>query len=117
MSLIAFMRARIADEEAFVRSLETTISYRPRWITDLAGKVVVGPPQAIDIRESMLAECRAKRRVLEIYCETFWLDPGAPDEEREAATSATAAAAMIRALAAAFAWHSEYRPEWWPLRR
>lgn len=70
-----------------------------------------GPHIARHDPARVLAECEAKRRIVEEYEANFWPDPG----DREALTDASSAAspaAMIRLLALPYADHPDYREEW-----
>ena len=112
--LVAFLRARVAEDEARARSAAE--SYGDRWTADASGGVrgsieyvsVIGEPGSPDDYVArhdparVLREVDAKRRIVDRYA---WL--------REHGDTGDAAW-ILPLLAAAYADHPDYREEWRP---
>lgn len=97
VTLADFLLARIADDEA-------------AWSRGLD---LVTRPDFARLAGHMLADCEAKRRIVDTFISTVeWAespDCPAPHVYRERAAALTEA---LEALALAFADHADYREEW-----
>lgn len=107
LTLTEFLLARIGEDEAVARRVAVETAYPPpKPIGGIPRLGIVGYSTA-----RVLAECEAKRRIVEAHpsrfggCETCHELDG-PD--------AYAPCATLRALAAVYAQHPDYRSEWTP---
>lgn len=128
MTIIEFLLARIAEDEAKIAAMtgearrvkEAPIfrDHPARWLDSV--DIFVSPAR-------WTAECAAKRKIVERYVDEHervlsyrnprWED-GMTDDDRierrlQEARNATAEA-LVRALAAVYAGHPDYDPEWRP---
>ncbi len=115
--LADFLLARIAEDEAVARTAADTEG-ASRWATlppgetpDIDANMGTLPHITRHDPARVLAECEAKRAIIAAYREGLWVDPG-NRQECAAAVSAEPAASMMRALAAVYADHPDYRDEW-----
>lgn len=119
MTLPEFLLARIAEDQARAESL-TEIKWQPRWVTSPDNRVLVKPPPEIEWQPRLLAECEAKRRILERLASVNdphsrdWTtgSPGADPEYVGGVSAALEYAA--RSLALPYADHPDYQQEWKP---
>lgn len=109
MTLTDFLLQRIAEDEAESRHRDTvTFGDQQRALAGIQG--------AFDPAR-VLAECDAKRRIVGLFTEGYWCDPGDAREltyDDGHPNSAYVAGHMIRALALPYADHPDYREEWKP---
>lgn len=101
MNITEFLEARIAEDEARASVGWTTMHEESRWEVDNYGQNFLTP-------SAILAECAAKRAIIE-----DWDDPSGPGVwEGYGAGHALAADRAVRALAAVYKNHRDYRQEW-----
>ena len=106
VSLSDFLLARIAEDEAVARALD----WMPRWV--MAHDLVSAPTGVTEhiIRHDprrVLAECEAKRRIVEFASED-------EDAGFEANDAGVYARFILRHLATVYAENPDYREEWRP---
>jgi hypothetical protein len=113
MMLVEFLEARIAEDEARAKSIES-VTYRPRWWTDAGGEMLESPPPLPDMRVRLLAECEVKREIVR-RCRR---ERGRFDQFGESVGNPVQAVvaweAAVRLLAAIYSDHEDYRAEWRP---
>jgi hypothetical protein len=112
LTLVEFLLARIAEDQRRARDL-VSVSFTPRWLTDGNGKVIEKPAPEINLKERLLAECEAKRRIME----------AARHAEVEGGGAAIVMfdgyprdgiVRVLAALALPYADHPDFREEWRP---
>jgi hypothetical protein len=129
VTLVEFLLARIAEDEEVVHGVYTEGAWgSPGALTDHEGVEVhaldSGAPVAMvyerrDARQvarfnpaRTLADCQAKRRITQAVIDGQWAQ--FPDYDGRCVTAMKDAVAH---LAAAYADHPDYRPEWRPAAR
>ena len=118
-ALLDFLLARIVEDEEAAHAAEatewSTTRHRNVKAVDDGLIAAVGTHSAAHIArhdpQRVLAECRAKRRIIRLATEADraprFAVPTAPEEAR-----AFTLDAVVRALAAVYEDHPDYRPEW-----
>jgi len=142
--LAAFLKARLAEDEAVARAVTVPHEWHtgpgddPEWTDEelvcmwppefhtpyekdkhWRGLTVPGPALAAHIARHdparVLREVEAKRRIVDAYAEVVEFYQPDPAEWHEVADGHAAALHdAVRALAAVYADHPDYRPEWAP---
>jgi hypothetical protein len=97
LTLTDFLLARIAEDEARFRRVEFELSY-------------------INLFDRLLAECEAKRRIVELRYSWNLQAERNPEPPFSSIfqTQVNTADAILRALALPYADHPDYRDEWQP---
>jgi hypothetical protein len=127
LTLADFLLARIAEDEAAVHGIEHGFDWDPRAresrAADERGLEWINPSDQwsdtyrLDVpSDRILAECEAKRRIVELANEASGLDMSV-DLDRRVGTRDTVAEPyvgdlILRALALPYADHADYRDEW-----
>jgi len=136
LTLSDFLLARIAEDEAVARAHgERHVWMTPgmNWGGEWSGTIYPAPltgyaePGMIVPRSRVLAECEAKRRIVELHDYTRWVDVNGPtadvctDGEVDVDGEPIAQpgrpqhpCATLIALALPYGDHPDYRPEWRP---
>lgn len=99
--LVGFLLARIAEDEAAARE---SVEYEEN-VWEAAGWL---PPSRV------LAECEAKRRIVEQYADAERRRVADPLDMAVAPRRVFALERVLRALALPYADHPDYREEWRP---
>lgn len=102
-TLAHFLLDRIAEDEAAARYVEDSVSARRRWHHHADGNVdEVTPARWSEpfMPTRVLAECEAKRRIVDI---SLAFDPHENDD-----------IGLLKSIALPYADHAEYREEWKP---
>ena len=105
--LTEFLLARITEDESRASSGWSRLG-DTRWETDNYGRDFLTPSAA-------LAECAAKRAIIEMAQDATDLDKYATDdwpESRNLATQPYCGDVILRAIAAVYKGHPDYRQEW-----
>jgi len=116
MTLRDFILSRVAEDEAVARAViaryapdAVTMTREDPWPEEAAFTARYDPTR-------VLAECEAKRRVVEEYDQAVFDDKAVPHGDNEAGWVADAvllhSRLMLRIHAATYADHSHYRDEW-----
>lgn len=112
MTLAEFLLARIADDEQQAREAiaerERVAPSYPVPDMDFRAWSDTGVPAVLVGAERVLAECEAKRHVIELHYSWELHAAGAPLLEVQAG----AAEAILRVLATVYADHPDYQEEW-----
>jgi hypothetical protein len=138
LTLAEFLLARIDDDKAWVQMvLDDYAQHLVNWSCPVTGVVNVGDPGMDGLLPTgdgplaqhiarwdparVLAECDAKRRIIELFRETTEGEDGISDDAdflRQMDEIATgrweALRSVIRLLALPYADHPDYREEWRP---
>lgn len=119
MTLSEFLLARILElEDAARRALDATGGIQEGWTLNVVRQLALGGfSNAIVVQasyaepSSVLAECEAKRRIVEALTAAIEYD----ESVHEAwTTTATEGARVLNHLSAVYADHPDYREEWKP---
>lgn len=111
LPLTAFLLARIAEDEAEARGYLDDLNERPPSAYDMeqVGWIEAGSP------ERVLAECEAKRRIVELHqSDDPRLGICTTCHDYVAHDAITWPCPTLRAAGAVYADHSDYREEWRP---
>jgi hypothetical protein len=102
MTITAFLEARIASDEAEARAMADVEFFNGGWTDEHANKI--------------LAECAAKRAVIEQADEATGLDMSVDNDRlvgtRDMAKEPYCGDLILRSLAAVYSDHPDYQPEW-----
>ncbi|GAA3510375.1 hypothetical protein GCM10022234_00860 [Aeromicrobium panaciterrae] len=113
LTLAEFLLARIADDEEAAQKTIADFRYEPDDQAWLAGEMSGTPIVAVSA-ERALAECKAKRAIVELHDETgrsrAALDDAQGDPDLDAVMGPLRDA--LRAVAGVYADHRDYQPEW-----
>jgi hypothetical protein len=119
-ALAEFLLARIAEDEAVARA---AIMYRSRVFGGDVGEVApdfdvrpnddLSVPAVVVGPERLLAECEAKRRIVEQYAEHADYD-NVEDSYEHATGRIVGLGEAVRLLAEVYGDHPDYREEWRP---
>jgi len=120
LTLTGFLLARIAEDEAEAAKLLRRAQDHELAIQEprLLGTTIPGWhdwPLVQDLAARVLAECEAKRRIVEMAQETLATEgAGFPADDSGFEEAHSLAAATLRALATVYADHPEFREDWRP---
>jgi hypothetical protein len=115
VNISEFLEARISEDEAAAREVETDFQFDPS--SPLYSPLDVYSPGGYDTAPvisidstRVLAECAAKRAIIK-----EWEDPALlQDYDREGAFYASAITHVLECLAAVYKDHPDYQKEWLP---
>lgn len=113
--LAEFLLARIADDEAVARdgAEQTYPGFEPWRLHNQVRHAFGQPSPVIASRARVLAECDAKRRIVEESTKEAWvIEQGHRTEWTEGGQAARGT--VLRFLALPYADHPDYREEWRP---
>jgi hypothetical protein len=131
MDLAEFLLARITDEESLARDAASEGNpHRSGWqlwtnkVDTTPGGEVLGPRGSVEAHPSrVLAECEAKRRIVELHAITVtedWINPidgpAYRDDDHSCAICGWVrdACETVKLLALPYADHPDYEEEWKP---
>jgi hypothetical protein len=109
MSLAEFLLARIAEDEADAQRLADTLIVTGGDRYNIGGfQPLLHPPVPV-IPAKLLAECEAKRRIVERH---RWAEEHPDWRDFESEDHFDAALGTLRDLAQPYKGHPDYQPEW-----
>lgn len=111
LTLTDFLLAQIAEDETCPGCKHPVERHYGRWCRVVTGAVVDAHERIcccglVDSRDRVLAECAAKRRIVELCRADHEDSMSTGDDTTELASE------VLRALASVYADHADYRPEW-----